>query len=61
MQVAAREGESFEGLLKRFKSAMMLSGILQDYKRHATYVPPSEKRRRKAERARRRMTKKSRR
>ena len=60
MQVAVREGESFEGLLKRFKAGMMVSGILQDFKRHATYVSPSEKRRRKAERARRRINKKSR-
>ncbi len=57
MQVELRDGESFEGMLKRFKTGVMHAGILQDYKRHSVYVPPSEKRRRKAEQARRRALK----
>ena len=54
MQVQLREGETFEGMLKRFKTGVMHAGIMQEYKRHSVYIPPSEKRRRKAEQARRR-------
>ncbi|MBI3978312.1 MAG: 30S ribosomal protein S21 [Chloroflexi bacterium] len=57
MQVEIRDGESFEGLLKRFKAGVMNAGILSDYKRHSVYSSPSEQRRRKLEQARRRARK----
>lgn len=43
-----REGEPFEGLLKRFKKQVQMEKILSDYKRHRFYEKPSQVRKRKA-------------
>lgn len=55
MQVTARDGESFESLLKRFKAGVAKHGIISEYKRHQSFMSKSQKIRakvRKAERKR---------
>ncbi|MCL5257610.1 MAG: 30S ribosomal protein S21 [Chloroflexi bacterium] len=57
MKVIAREDESFESLLNRFKKDVAKSGILKDMKKKRHFTPKSELRREKiraAERKRRR-------
>ena len=61
MQVMQREGESFESLLRRFKSAVEHSGIIKDYKRHQTFMSRAERARAKAKRAQRRQARRLRR
>jgi small subunit ribosomal protein S21 len=41
-----------DSALKRFKKMLEQSGILQEYKRHAHYEKPSERRRRQKQRRR---------
>lgn len=53
MQVRIREGESFESLLRRFKSAVEQGGIIREYKRHQTFLSRAERARAKAKRAQR--------
>jgi len=53
MEVIARPGEPFEGLLRRFKNGVERGGILGDYKRHQTFMSRGEKARAKAKRAER--------
>jgi ribosomal protein S21 len=53
MQVTLREGESFEGLLKRFRSGFTRQGIISEFKRHQSYLSKGEKLRAKAQRAER--------
>jgi len=55
MQVIAREGESVEELLSRFKRGMVRSGILRDLKKHRFFVGPGEQRRMKAKEAERKL------
>ena len=57
MSVDMRPGESFEGLLKRFRKEVAKSRILSTYRRKRWFTPPSEERRlaqKKAERRARR-------
>ncbi|NUL82391.1 MAG: 30S ribosomal protein S21 [Armatimonadetes bacterium] len=49
-QIQVRPNESLDSALKRFKKQLEQSGILQDYKRHATYEKPSERKRRAKQR-----------
>lgn len=51
-QITIRPNESIDNALKRFKKALEQSGILQEYKRHAHYEKPSERRRRQKQRRR---------
>ena len=61
MQVRQRDGETFEGMLRRFKSAVERQGILREYKRHQTFLSRAEKARVKAKRAQRRHLRRARR
>lgn len=53
MHVIARDGESIEELLGRFKRGMVRSGILKDLKKHRFFVGPGEQRRMKEKAAER--------
>lgn len=46
--VQARDGESFESLLNRFKRQVQQSGILREFKKRRHFEPPSMERKRKA-------------
>ena len=52
--VTLRDGESQDGLLKRFRKEVMQERILSDARRKRWYVSPSEMRRIKKQRAIRR-------
>jgi small subunit ribosomal protein S21 len=56
--VKVREGESFEGALKRFKKACEKAGILSELRKREHYEKPSVKKKRKAQAARKRLVKK---
>ena len=56
--VKVRDGESFEGALKRFKKACEKAGILAELRKREHYEKPSVKRKRKAAAARKRLVKK---
>ncbi len=60
MEIEAREGESFEQLLRRFKTDVERSGILRDLKRKRFFRPKSVVRREKARMAARRLSRKRR-
>jgi small subunit ribosomal protein S21 len=47
--IQIRDGESFEGALKRFTRQIQREGILSEAKRRQRYEPPSVKRKRKAQ------------
>lgn len=47
-QVVVREGESFEGLLKRFNKRVQADRILSEARRRSHFEKPSVKRKRKA-------------
>jgi len=53
VQVTVRPGETFDSLLRRFKSGVEREGILGDYKRHQTFMSRGEKARAKLKRAER--------
>ncbi len=53
-KVELRSGESFDGLLRRFKKEVIKSGVLKSLKRKRWYVSPSEARRDAKKRAIRR-------
>jgi small subunit ribosomal protein S21 len=55
--IRVKEGESFEGALKRFKKKCEKAGILSDLRRHQYFEKPSERKKRKAAAARRKMVK----
>lgn len=46
-EVKLQEGESFEGLLRRFNKQVQLSGILSQIRRREFYEKPSVKRKKK--------------
>ena len=48
-EVIIREGESFEGALKKFTRKVQQEGLLSEAKRRQHYEPPSVKRKRKAD------------
>jgi small subunit ribosomal protein S21 len=52
-----RDGEPFEGALKRFSRKVLQAGILSEAKRRRHYEPPSVKRKRKTEARRRKLRK----
>ncbi len=56
--VIIREGESFEGALKRFKKQCEKSGILSEIKKREHYEKPSVKRKKKILAAKKRALKK---
>jgi small subunit ribosomal protein S21 len=60
MHVEPREGESFDQLLRRFKTGIDKSGILREYKRKRYFKTNSEREREKAKAAARRRTRKPR-
>jgi small subunit ribosomal protein S21 len=60
MHVEPREGESFDQLLRRFKTSLHRSGILREYKRRRYFKSTGELRREKAKAAARRRTRRSR-
>ncbi len=51
--VKLRDGESFDGALKRFKRLCERAGILSEIKQHQFYEKPSEIKKRKKIEARR--------
>ncbi len=55
--VHVHDGESFDRALKRFKKLCEREGILTEVKRREFYEKPSEKRKRKAMAARKRLIK----
>jgi small subunit ribosomal protein S21 len=60
MHVIARDGESVEELLSRFKRGMVRSGILKDLKKHRFFVGPGEQKRMKAKEAARKLKRRQR-
>src|SRR5262249_61315589 len=60
MHVEPREGESFDQMLRRFKTSMDKSGILREYKRKRYFKSNGELQREKAKAAARRRTRRSR-
>lgn len=60
MEVSSREGESFEQLLRRFKTGVERAGILRDLKRKRFFRPKSVVRREKERAAARRRNRKRR-
>ncbi len=61
MYVAAREGESFEELYRRYKRGMEVSGILREYRRKQRFTPAHEERRQKIRAAQRKRARANRR
>jgi small subunit ribosomal protein S21 len=56
-QVRVRSDESFEHALRRFVTSCKRDGILADIKAHLHYEKPSDRRKRRAQQARRRFMK----
>ncbi|MEK6544580.1 MAG: 30S ribosomal protein S21 [Elusimicrobiota bacterium] len=54
-EVRLREGESLEEALRRFKRECEKEGVLQEIRKREHYLSPSEKRKRKAAEARKRL------
>jgi ribosomal protein S21 len=57
MQVLIREEETFDQLLRRFKSGIEKAGVLREYKRKQRFKSAGELRREKAKAAARRRSK----
>lgn len=55
--IRVREGEAFEGAMKRFKKQVEKAGVLSEVRRREFYEKPSVKRKRKAIAARKRALK----
>ena len=58
--VRAKEGESFENAMKRFKKQCEKAGILSEIRKREHYEKPSVKRKKKALAAKKRALKKAR-
>lgn len=56
--ITIREGDSFEGALKKFKKQVEKAGILSEVRKREAYEKPSVKRKKKEAAARKRSTKK---
>ena len=52
IKIRARGGESIQQMMKRFKKMCEREGVIKDIKRQSYYEKPSEKKRRRAKRAR---------
>jgi small subunit ribosomal protein S21 len=59
--VKLRDGESFDSLIRRFRKVLAKDGILRDVKRLQYYEKPSEKKKKDALAAKRRVTRRGRR
>ena len=57
--VKVREGEGIEEALRRFKRECERSGILREIKRREFYIPPSVRRKLKAQEAKRKQRRRS--
>ena len=55
MYVIARDGETIDGLIKRFVRGVQASGILGEARRRRHFIPAHEERREKIRRARRKL------
>jgi small subunit ribosomal protein S21 len=53
--VRVKDNESFESALRRFKKKCEKAGILSDLRKHQHFEKPSERRKRKANAARRKV------
>jgi small subunit ribosomal protein S21 len=53
--VRVKDGETFESALRRFKKKCEKAGILSDIRKHQHFEKPSERRKRKANAARRKL------
>lgn len=58
--ITIREGDSFEGALKKFKKSCEKAGILAEVRKRESYEKPSVKRKKKSIAARKRNVKKGR-
>ena len=56
MHLEPREGESFEQLLRRFKTSLAEAGSLREFKRRRSFKSTGERQRAKAKAAARRRT-----
>ncbi|MDI6807966.1 MAG: 30S ribosomal protein S21 [Candidatus Eisenbacteria bacterium] len=54
--VRVKENESFESALRRFKKKCEKAGILADLRRHQHFEKPSERKKRKLNAAKRKLT-----
>jgi ribosomal protein S21 len=61
MQVRLRDGESFDSLLRRFKSAVQQGGVIREFKQHQSFMSRGERERAKAKRAQRKSARRLRR
>ena len=59
-EVRVKSNESFEHALRRFVNSCKREGIIADIKAHSHFEKPSDRRKRKAKAARRRMLKRTR-
>ena len=53
-EIKVKEGESLDSALRRFKRAMVRSGVLTELRKREHYEKPSVKRKKKSEAARKR-------
>lgn len=58
-EVRVRSNETFEHALRRFVNSCKREGIIADIKAHRHFEKPSDKKKRKAKAARRRLMKKA--
>ncbi|MCC7440033.1 MAG: 30S ribosomal protein S21 [Bdellovibrionales bacterium] len=59
--IYVREGDSFEGAIKRFKKLVEKAGTLSEVRKRESYEKPSVRKKKKRIAARKRLTKKGRR
>ena len=52
-EIKIKDNESLESALKRFRRECSKSGVMSEYRKRAHYEKPSEKKKRKAQEARR--------
>lgn len=57
-EIHVQDGETLESALRRFKRKVLQEDIIKEIKRHAFYLKPGQKKRIKAELARKRNRKK---
>ena len=55
--IIVNQGESIESALRRFKRRVIHEGIIQDLKKHAYFMPPTQKAKLKSKQARMRRRK----
>jgi small subunit ribosomal protein S21 len=56
-QVIAKEGESIDSLIRRFRKAVERSGVLSEFKKRQAYEKPSVRKKKKKEAAKKRALK----